>query len=77
MISSGGKMVRTAIAPIRPIGRSTQGVRLIRLNEPDKLVAVARVVSEGSDDKPDTDEKAQAADPDSDAEKDQTTDADK
>ena len=49
MISSSGKMVRTAIAPIRPIGRSTQGVRLIRLNDPDKLVAVARVASEASD----------------------------
>jgi DNA gyrase subunit A len=66
MISSGGKMVRTAIAPIRPIGRSTQGVCLIRLNESDKLVAVARVASEGSDDRPDTDDKDQppAADTD-------------
>ena len=49
MISSSGKMVRTAIAPIRAIGRSTQGVRLIRLNEPDKLVAVARVATNGAD----------------------------
>ena len=46
MISLSGKMVRTPIKPIRAIGRSTQGVRLIRLEESDELVAVARVVSE-------------------------------
>ena len=50
MISSSGKMVRTPIAPIRPIGRSTQGVRLIRLDDDDTLVAVARVASETAED---------------------------
>ncbi|MCK4851249.1 MAG: DNA gyrase subunit A, partial [Phycisphaerae bacterium] len=63
MISSSGKMVRTPIEPIRAIGRSTQGVRLIRLDHGDKLVAVARVASETAEEKdsktkePPTDEK--------------------
>ena len=49
MISSRGKMVRTPIAPIRAIGRSTQGVRLIRMDQDEKLLAVARVASENAE----------------------------
>ena len=57
MISSSGKMVRTPIAPIRAIGRSTQGVRLIRMNEGEKLLAVARVASEAGEEKDGGEEK--------------------
>ncbi|MBM4045153.1 MAG: DNA gyrase subunit A, partial [Planctomycetes bacterium] len=46
MITSQGMVIRTPINTIRPIGRNTQGVRLIALNEADKLVAVARLVKE-------------------------------
>ena len=46
MISSSGKMVRTAVKEISVIGRNTQGVRLIHLSNGDKLEAVTRVVSE-------------------------------
>jgi DNA gyrase subunit A len=46
MISQGGMIIRTPISTIRPIGRNTQGVTLISLNEGDKLVAVARVAKE-------------------------------
>jgi DNA gyrase subunit A len=41
-----GQTVRTGCKDIRICGRNTQGVRLINLNEGDKLVAVARVISE-------------------------------
>jgi DNA gyrase subunit A len=34
---------------VREIGRATQGVRLIRLEENDRVVAVAKIVAEESD----------------------------
>ena len=48
LVTHGGQMMRIGVDPknIRPIGRATQGVRIIRLNEDDKLVAVARVSEE-------------------------------
>ncbi|MCM8812947.1 MAG: DNA gyrase subunit A [Candidatus Omnitrophica bacterium] len=45
LITSQGMIVRCPIANIRSIGRSTQGVRLMRLNQNDKVVAVARLAS--------------------------------
>ena len=41
-----GQTVRTPCKDIRICGRNTQGVKLINLNEGDKLVAIARVISE-------------------------------
>jgi DNA gyrase subunit A len=41
-----GQTVRTNCKDIRIAGRNTQGVKLINLNEGDKLVAIARVISE-------------------------------
>ncbi|HUT60350.1 MAG TPA: DNA gyrase subunit A [Phycisphaerae bacterium] len=46
LITHNGMIVRTGINELRAIGRATQGVRLITLKPGDKLVAVARVVSE-------------------------------
>ena len=48
LITQQGQVVRTPIdsKSIRVIGRATQGIRLIRLNDDDKLVAVARVKEE-------------------------------
>jgi DNA gyrase subunit A len=45
LITKQGQIVRIGVdaESIRPIGRATQGVRVIRLGEGDKLVAVARV----------------------------------
>jgi DNA gyrase subunit A len=39
MITAKGKMIRMAISDFRVIGRSTKGVRLVNLDEGDKLVA--------------------------------------
>jgi len=41
-----GILIRTRIAEIRPIGRNTQGVRLIRLDEGDAVRSVARLPEE-------------------------------
>ncbi|MCH8052739.1 MAG: DNA gyrase subunit A [Planctomycetes bacterium] len=46
MITAKGIMLRTKLDAVREIGRATQGVRLIKLDEGDKLVAVTRVAQE-------------------------------
>ena len=46
LISAKGIIIRTGLDQVRDIGRNTQGIRLIRLDEGDKLVAVARVIKE-------------------------------
>jgi DNA gyrase subunit A len=46
MITQKGMSVRTAVAGISVIGRATQGVRLISLEEGDLLVACAKVAQE-------------------------------
>ena len=45
-ITASGIMLRTDLSQIREIGRATQGVRLIRAGENDKVVAVATIVKE-------------------------------
>ena len=46
LITSKGNLMRMALADLREIGRATQGVRLIRVEEDDRVVAVASVVTE-------------------------------
>jgi len=46
LITQQGKIVRTGLNEMRVIGRATQGVRVISLRPGDKLVSVARVVSD-------------------------------
>jgi DNA gyrase subunit A len=50
MITSNGMMLRTDLRQVREIGRATQGVRLIRLDEGDRVVAVAKLAPEDDDD---------------------------
>ncbi len=49
LISSNGTLVRTPVSDISVQGRNTQGVRLIRLDEGDRLVGIERIASEGSE----------------------------
>ncbi|MGH7953861.1 MAG: DNA gyrase C-terminal beta-propeller domain-containing protein, partial [Limisphaerales bacterium] len=46
LITFKGQMVRISVNGIREAGRNTQGVKLINLDEKDKLQAIAQVVSE-------------------------------
>jgi DNA gyrase subunit A len=46
MITANGIMIRMGLQAIREIGRATQGVRLIRVDEGDRVVAVTRVARE-------------------------------
>ncbi len=45
LISSSGTLVRTAVSDISIIGRNTQGVRLIRVEEGQRLVGLATIES--------------------------------
>ena len=46
MITAKGIIIRTGLEQLRAIGRNTQGVRLIKLNAGDKLVAAEKIASE-------------------------------
>lgn len=55
LIADSGKMIRMPLENLRVIGRTTQGVRLIHLEENEKVVAmdiVARDVSDDATDEP-------------------------
>ncbi|HVL55756.1 MAG TPA: DNA gyrase C-terminal beta-propeller domain-containing protein, partial [Burkholderiaceae bacterium] len=44
LITTGGVLVRTRVAEIREMGRATQGVTLISIDEGTRLIGVQRVV---------------------------------
>jgi len=46
LITEGGMVVRCSVKDLRETGRSTQGVRLMRLDPKDKVSCVAPVVAE-------------------------------
>ena len=50
MISSSGTLVRTGVGEISIVGRNTQGVRLIRLDDGERLVSVEGIASLGAED---------------------------
>ncbi len=43
MVTGGGKIQRVRASDISQVGRNTQGVRVIRLDEDDKFVSIARI----------------------------------
>ncbi|MGE5815564.1 MAG: DNA gyrase C-terminal beta-propeller domain-containing protein, partial [Acidobacteriota bacterium] len=49
LITQQGKVIRMAAEGIRTIGRATQGVRLIEIEENDKVVSIARLEDEGEE----------------------------
>jgi DNA gyrase subunit A len=46
LTTTRGILIRTRVADIRPIGRNTQGVRLIRLDEGDAVSSLAKLPEE-------------------------------
>ncbi len=44
LITTGGVLIRTRVSEVRALGRSTQGVRLINLDEGEKLAGLERIV---------------------------------
>ena len=49
IISTQGMVIRQSVKDLRVMGRNTQGVRVIRLNENDSIADIARVVPEEDD----------------------------
>ncbi len=47
LVSAAGKIIRLKVSDLRIIGRNTQGVRLIDMEEGDRLVAVAILAEKG------------------------------
>jgi DNA gyrase subunit A len=50
LISSNGTLVRTPVADVSVVGRNTQGVRLIRLDDGERLTGVERIENLDGDD---------------------------
>jgi DNA gyrase subunit A len=48
--TTGGILIRMRVADMRPIGRNTQGVRLIRLDEGDTVSSLAKIPEDANDD---------------------------
>jgi DNA gyrase subunit A len=53
LMSSGGALVRTPVRDISVVGRNTQGVRLIRLEEGDRLSGLGGIAGLGREDETD------------------------
>jgi DNA gyrase subunit A len=51
VITDGGQLIRMPIAGLRVLGRATQGVRLIRLDDREKVVALDRLAEKDESDK--------------------------
>jgi DNA gyrase subunit A len=52
LITTGGMVNRTHVSEIRVVGRNTQGVRVMNLNEGDKIASLAKVARDESEDQP-------------------------
>ena len=49
LVTRGGKVIRLRVNEIRVIGRNTQGVHLIDLNEDEKVVGVATLADKDAE----------------------------
>ena len=64
LITSAGTLVRTPISDVSVMGRNTQGVRLIKLDDEDRLVGIERVEALQEDDPVDTADSDENDEPD-------------
>ena len=56
LISQGGTLVRTPASGISVMGRNTQGVRLIQLEDGERLIGLERIVDTGGEDEADAED---------------------
>ena len=52
LVTSTGKIIRLRVADIRVIGRNTQGVRLIDIEEGERVVSLARLAEQEDEEEP-------------------------
>ena len=50
LITTGGVLIRTRVSEVREMGRSTQGVKLINLDEGEMLAGLEKIVEPDEDD---------------------------
>ena len=55
-ITSSGVVIRTSMSEISRIGRATQGVRIMKVKEDEKVAAITKIKSEDDDEKAETPE---------------------
>jgi DNA gyrase subunit A len=55
LITDGGTLIRTAVNEISVLGRNTQGVRVIRVGDKERLIGIAPVVQLEGDESEETD----------------------
>ncbi len=60
-VTDGGQLIRFPVDTVRIAGRSTRGVRLIRLNDGENVVAVVRIQDAGDDDDADAEDITEGA----------------
>ena len=77
LITTGGILVRTRVSEIREMGRATQGVTLINVDEGTRLSGLQRIAESDSDDESDADDADEndSADPATDSASDAVGDA--
>ena len=68
IITTKGLIIRLPVRDLRPIGRNTQGVRLINLGEGDRVIDVSRITPSGEEDDPASSETAESPGSDGDEE---------
>ena len=68
IITTNGLIIRLPVRDLRPIGRNTQGVRLINLGEGDRVIDVSRITPSGEEDDPESSETAESPGSDGDPE---------
>ncbi|MEO9484618.1 MAG: DNA gyrase subunit A [Ekhidna sp.] len=61
IINRSGIAIRMSVDKLRVMGRATQGVRLIKLNEDDEISAVEKISNIGSDEEESQDEPSQSS----------------
>ncbi len=49
LITNTGRAIRTRVSDVREVGRNTKGVRIMRLEEGERIVALARVEDDAGD----------------------------
>ena len=54
LVTEQGQIIRMKVADLRPIGRDTQGVKLMDLGEGDKLVSIATLIEPETETEPET-----------------------
>ena len=50
LITNGGTLIRSKVSEISSVSRNTQGVKLIKLGNKERLISIARIIPEDEDD---------------------------